>query len=113
MANENPTPLPFLIRRIKAHDDAADYAWLEALEVPAVPLRRRHGDTATPRNCRYYGQSSMILQATGQLLTSGGDECAVVFTSYAPCEMERSGALPDESYCPRAERYREGKPVTL
>jgi hypothetical protein len=55
----------------------------------------------------------MIFLATGRLLASGGDECALVSTAYAPCEMERSGAVPDESYCPRAERYREGKPVTL
>lgn len=62
----------------------------------------------TPRSlpaCRYYGMSHTVLKAAGLLRSQGGNECAVIFDSFAPCKMERLGFDPDETRCPIARGY--------
>lgn len=76
------------------HDDAADYDSLPSLRVMREP--RGHP------GCRYYGNSHTILRATKELVSSGGNECALIHTSYAPCEMTMAGMQPDQALCPRA-----------
>jgi hypothetical protein len=83
------------------HDDAADYHGLQVTRSPREVLQRPAGHPG----CQYYGNSHYVLHSTGNLLTSGGNECAVIFTSYAPCKMEIAGAQPDQAVCPLAEEY--------
>jgi len=80
------------------HDDAEDYHGLQVTGSPREVLRR-------PARCRFYGNSNVVLKRTGQLFSSGGNECAVIFDAYAPCKMEMAGIQPDESMCPLAEKY--------
>jgi hypothetical protein len=63
--------------------------------------------------CRYYGKSHAALEAAGVLVDQHGNECAVVFTSFAPCKMEIDTFVPNETICPIARGYarrNEGKP---
>jgi hypothetical protein len=90
-------------------DDAEDYNGLPAV---LSPREIRHKPAGNP-GCKFYGNSAIVLRATGRLLMSGGNECALIATSYAPCAMEIAGAKPDEGACPIAEESRKGKPVAL
>jgi hypothetical protein len=49
--------------------------------------------------------SHTVLKAAGLLRSQGGNECAVIFDSFAPCKMERLGFDPDETRCPIARGY--------
>jgi hypothetical protein len=55
--------------------------------------------------CKYYGQSHIVFQRTGKLLGQHGNECALIFSSFAPCKMELAGAEPDEEFCPIVARH--------
>jgi hypothetical protein len=57
--------------------------------------------------CRYYGMSNVFLRSTGELMGSGGNQCALILEAHAPCRMETAGFPPDESVCPLAVRYSE------
>ena len=60
-----------------------------------------------PCGCRYYGCSHAVLKIYGELAEQRGNECAVVFDSFAPCKMELLGHAPDETRCPRSLRYHQ------
>lgn len=49
-------------------------------------------------NCPYYGKNGMF----GKLLPQGGNECALIITSYSPCAMEMDGEEPEAARCPLA-----------
>ena len=70
-----------------SYDDASDY---DGLPKP---------------KCRFYGMSNVALNTWGTLVSTGGNQCAVIFDAHAPCKMEMAGMLPDEGCCPLAERY--------
>lgn len=55
--------------------------------------------------CRFYGMSHAALRVFGVLHDQGGNECALVFDSFAPCKMARLDYLPDETRCPIARGY--------
>ena len=57
------------------------------------------------RNCRFYGKSHMIYQKTGNLWDQHGNECAIIFDRFAPCELEIKGVAVEESECPRFKEY--------
>lgn len=82
-----------------SYDDASDYAGLVAI-TPAMRRQREPKPT-----CRFYGMSHVVLDDTGKLLPSGGNECAAIVVGFAPCKMEVAGMPPDETCCPLAERY--------
>jgi hypothetical protein len=83
------------------HDDANDYASLPALRVMREPRRVMREPRGHP-GCRYYGNSNLILLRTGKLVSTGGNECALIHTSLAPCQMEMAKMNPDEAFCPHA-----------
>jgi len=48
-----------------------------------------------PVNCRYYGMSG----AAGRLISTHGNQCALILEAHAPCQMEIAGETPDEKTC--------------
>jgi hypothetical protein len=55
-------------------------------------------------SCPFYGKSHAALQTAGVLMDQGGNECALIFDSYAPCRMEMAGLAPDWASCPLREQ---------
>lgn len=52
--------------------------------------------------CRFYGRSHAALESFHVLWDQGGNECALITTSYSPCRMERLGLPVIEYLCPIA-----------
>ena len=46
--------------------------------------------------CPFYGFNGMW----GSLLDSQGNQCALITTSYSPCQMEMAGQQPSWNLCP-------------
>ncbi len=46
--------------------------------------------------CRFYGMNGML----GELVSTGGNQCALVITSHSPSQMEMHGQVPNEATCP-------------
>jgi hypothetical protein len=60
--------------------------------------------------CHYYGKSHIVYQRSGQLVDQHGNECALVYTSYSPCQMETRSYPVCEDLCPIAAAHRwEGR----
>lgn len=53
-----------------------------------------------PHNCPFYGMRQARSRKALLLVDSGGNECAIVTTSYTPCQMETRGQAPDWRACP-------------
>lgn len=91
-------------------DDAGDYAGLEesvrrgqaAQKAVDAEIAKVMREPRGHPGCRYYGHSNVALRAIRELVSSGGNECALIHTSYAPCEMTMAGMQPDQALCPRA-----------
>jgi len=47
--------------------------------------------------CPFYGHHASELMRT--ILSSGGNQCALITGAYAPCKMETAGAEPDLERC--------------
>jgi hypothetical protein len=63
-------------------------------------------EPAPPKSgCRYYGMSHVVLKRCGQLVSTSGNECGVMFHAHAPCAMEVCGAKPNEKTCAIARAY--------
>lgn len=54
-------------------------------------------------SCPFYGKNGMF----GRLLDSGGNQCALIVTSYAPCVMQMDGEEPDGKTCTVVARARQ------
>jgi len=52
--------------------------------------------------CPFYGRSGIhAASARGApLISSGGNQCALIVEAHSPCIMERSGDQPDAARCP-------------
>ena len=64
---------------------------------------------------RFYGRCAKFA-AHRAPIEQGGNECALILHSYAPCAMEVSGETPDEQTCPviaRAANYVGQLPTDL
>jgi hypothetical protein len=64
--------------------------WANALEKAAG----RGGSPA----CRFYGMSGQ--GGLNHLIPSGGNQCALILASIAPCQMELNGQPPQWERCP-------------
>jgi hypothetical protein len=48
-------------------------------------------------NCPFYGHHAS--RSTRTLITSGGNECALIVEAYSGCRMETAGKDPDLELC--------------
>lgn len=49
-------------------------------------------------DCKFYGCHAVLPMRL--LIESRGNQCALITTAYAPCQMEVQGLVPDWSRCP-------------
>ena len=54
-------------------------------------------------NCPFYGRHLVRLRTDPPflLVPSHGNQCAIITTAHAPCELERAGVAVEWSTCPR------------
>jgi hypothetical protein len=62
-------------------------------------------------NCPFYGRAMYQTGVIGTprpflLLETGGNQCALVVTSHAPCMMEICGEVPEWKTCPQVRDMR-------
>ncbi len=62
----------------------------------ALATLQRGSEALAHAGCRFYGKNGMF----GELVSTGGNQCALVITSHAPCQMEIAGQIPNETICP-------------
>ncbi len=87
------------------HDDAGDYAGLQAFARRGLAAQKAvDALSKVPPPCRYYGHALVgpteLIPAT--LFPTGGNQCALIQTSHAPCKLEMAQMQPSEEHCPLA-----------
>lgn len=55
--------------------------------------------------CRYYGMSHAVYNQTGELISSGGNECGIYKQAFSPCALEVAGKPVDEEQCSRFHNH--------
>lgn len=67
-------------------------------------------ENSQSHNCPFYGSHYVALGSGStppfRLLNSGGNQCGLVTTSYAPCTYEVNRLMPDWRTCIRVEEVR-------
>lgn len=79
------------------------------------PAEREHSKEARYRNCPFYGFSLLHPGARHFpfiLVSTGGNQCALLHLRHAPCYMEQIGLAVDWQACENVQELRMGAGLT-